>query len=463
MKIEVRNLGVIQRVEINLMPMTVFVGPNNSGKTLLAYLLLAIFGHTGWERYTADVANSDLQGVYSDLERIIHEVFDKGSATIDLVQFADVYAETYINNVARHASQWMREFMNILRSPFENLEVNISLADVKTSYLERVMGLGLTKGISVGKLRRTPLLNAIKERGKPTLHFYTEGNILETLPLNVIRNFVVSTAFEPIHRSFYFNAHAFPTERTTFISLLPNMQRIQLDITNDENAQQAQQPRSIGPVANFLETVVTSLMKNPVERKDEAKSNPLLSRYIQLAQLLEKEILGGDVDYSTTDIEALRELLFKPSIDIALEMGIVSSMVKELAPLVLYLRYVAQPKELLIIDEPEMNLHPEAQVRLTELLAMLVNADLSVLFTTHSPYLVDHLVNLMKAAEQEDKAKIQEKFYLHQQEAFLSKEKVAVYLFDKGTASSILGEDGLINWDTFSKVSDHINEIYFDL
>lgn len=34
-------------------------------------------------------------------------------------------------------------------------------------------------------------------------------------------------------------------------------------------------------------------------------------------------------------------------------------MVKELSPLVLYLRYLARAGELLIIDEPEMNLHPE--------------------------------------------------------------------------------------------------------
>ena len=45
-------------------------------------------------------------------------------------------------------------------------------------------------------------------------------------------------------------------------------------------------------------------------------------------------------------------------------MTVSSSMVKELAPLVLYLRYLAKPDELVIIDEPEMNLHPAAQVQI---------------------------------------------------------------------------------------------------
>jgi len=64
-------------------------------------------------------------------------------------------------------------------------------------------------------------------------------------------------------------------------------------------------------------------------------------------------------------------------------MQVASSMVKELAPLYLCLRYLVEPDELLIIDEPEMNLHPAAQVQIIEFLAMLVQAGLKVLITTH--------------------------------------------------------------------------------
>jgi predicted ATPase len=138
-------------------------------------------------------------------------------------------------------------------------------------------------------------------------------------------------------------------------------------------------------------------------------------------------------------------------------------MVKELSPLVLYLRYLAQPGEWLIIDEPEMNLHPKAQVQLTEFLAMLVQAGLHVLITTHSPYMVDHLANLMKAAEHEDKERIREKFYLQRTEAFIPREQVSVYLFGDGTAKNILDEEGEINWGTFSDISDQITQLYFEL
>ena len=49
-----------------------------------------------------------------------------------------------------------------------------------------------------------------------------------------------------------------------------------------------------------------------------------------------------------------------------------SSMVSELAPVVLYLRHLVQPGDVLIIEEPESHLHPAMQVEFTRQLAGLV-------------------------------------------------------------------------------------------
>jgi predicted ATPase len=81
----------------------------------------------------------------------------------------------------------------------------------------------------------------------------------------------------------------------------------------------------------------------------------------------------------------------------------------------------------LIIDEPEMNLHPEAQVKLLEILTMAVNRGLKVLITTHSPYITDHLTNLMECYVVKDKIKDEDlKNYLFtgQKEAIISSDKV---------------------------------------
>jgi ABC-type multidrug transport system ATPase subunit len=46
---------------------------------------------------------------------------------------------------------------------------------------------------------------------------------------------------------------------------------------------------------------------------------------------------------------------------------------------------------MLMIDEPELNLHPEKQLQIARLLARLVNAGIKVFLTTHSVLLIQEL------------------------------------------------------------------------
>lgn len=74
----------------------------------------------------------------------------------------------------------------------------------------------------------------------------------------------------------------------------------------------------------------------------------------------------------------------------------VSSMVSELAPVVLYLRHVVRPGDVLIIEEPEAHLHPAMQVEFTRQLAAAVKAGVRVIATTHSEWILEELANLVR-------------------------------------------------------------------
>lgn len=71
-----------------------------------------------------------------------------------------------------------------------------------------------------------------------------------------------------------------------------------------------------------------------------------------------------------------------------------SSMVSELAPLVLFLRSGINPGDTLIIEEPEAHLHPGAQADMAVILARLVRAGVRVIITTHSDWLLEEIGNL---------------------------------------------------------------------
>ena len=223
---------------------------------------------------------------------------------------------------------------------------------------------------------------------------------------------------------------------------------------------------AIGPVSSFMSMMSAIFQigsKQVKNRKAEAKENPNIQKYIDLADILEKEILEGELGLSTVEPDPKRDILFQATPDTTLEIPIVSSMVKELAPIVLYLRYLARPRELLVMDEPEMNLHPAAQAKLIELLAMLVNAGLDVFVTTHSSYMIDHLVNLMEAYKHRNQDEIVDKFLLEQKEAFISQEKVSVYFVVGGEVKNILDPEGIIDWRTFSDVTKLVERIHFEL
>ena len=76
-----------------------------------------------------------------------------------------------------------------------------------------------------------------------------------------------------------------------------------------------------------------------------------------------------------------------------------SSMVSELAPVVLYLRHVVRRGDALVIEEPESHLHPAMQVAFTRLLAAAVRSGIRIIVTTHSEWVLEALANLVRLSE----------------------------------------------------------------
>ena len=73
-----------------------------------------------------------------------------------------------------------------------------------------------------------------------------------------------------------------------------------------------------------------------------------------------------------------------------------SSMVSELAPVILFLKYLVRPGDLVILEEPESHLHPASQRQMARGIARLVNAGVRVIITTHSDYFMGQINNLLK-------------------------------------------------------------------
>ncbi len=485
MKVSIRNLGVIkEEAHFELRPLTVLIGPNNAGKTWLAYALDGILGPFGSGEYAQAYADKKIPKTYEQLDHAIEQVLAKGNATIDLRQFADEYGEIYFNDIAQYARNWMRRFLSTQLAPFDDLDISLELEEeTKADFLNQVAQYSRISRVAGS------VLTIRKSRGEDKVFIFTstdsqdaegrEEQLGERIPLAEVRERLVGFVATALRRSLYPEIREFPTERTTlvaarFAGTVAGSERVRealevlpKELDMGELAEQNLAAREvIWPVSSFmnmLDTIFGNHSRDREEREKQARRDPNIKRYIQLAEVLENEILAGSVYLSTPEPDPRREVLFHPTRDSNLEIPIVSSMVKELSPLVLYLRHLARPGELLIIDEPEMNLHPAAQVKIIEFLAMLVNAGLHVLITTHSTYIVDHLINLIDAHKHKNQDKIVEMFLLEQKEAFISQEKVSVFLVEDGKVKNVLDPEGIIDWTTFSDVTRLVERIHFEL
>lgn len=160
--------------------------------------------------------------------------------------------------------------------------------------------------------------------------------------------------------------------------------------------QEVQTPMLSGVLADFLKRLITLNRLNdvPYEKRVHAGS---------IAAEIEKTMLRGSVrsDASTKMGASYPVFSYLPSgwkEDQNLPLMNVSSMVSELAPVVLYLRHVVRPGDVLIIEEPEAHLHPAMQVEFTRQLAAAVRAGVRVIATTHSEWILEELANLVRTS-----------------------------------------------------------------
>jgi hypothetical protein len=194
---------------------------------------------------------------------------------------------------------------------------------------------------------------------------------------------------------------------------------------------------------------------------DPATYKAKSSVFAPLADQLEGKLLGG-----TIRVDEEGEMSFHPSgADTHLSLHLASSSVKSLAGLSLYLRHIAAKNQFLIIDEPELNLHPDNQRRVARVLARLVRSGIKVLISTHSDYIIRELNNLIMLSADKDGSVRQRQGY--EEAETLSPHQVGAYLFDSERANPIEVTPTGIEVATIEREINALNsvsqDIYFSL
>ena len=245
-------------------------------------------------------------------------------------------------------------------------------------------------------------------------------------------------------------AHYLPADRTGIMHAHSVVVRSLINQASHAGIRQPENlPMFSGVLADFLEQLIDLPSRG---------SNASLK---ELAGELESRMLGGEIVSEKSEVNYpsyhYRPHGWKKSLPLMTS----SSMVSDLAPIVLFLKHVVRKNEVLIIEEPESHLHPAMQVQLARFLAKTVQQGVRVIVTTHSEVVLETLANVTAVGQLPEG----DRQGLSGSEAALSPDDVGVWLFtldDSRGGSKVQEIDLDEGGGTFPAGYDRVNEALYN-
>ena len=432
-KISVEDFGPIASGSVDLRPLTVFVGPSNTGKTYFAILIYALhqilngfprlpvmyqyrhrfgtgFRHGKSLRMDADLSEEEGRAIlnkldsegrifrFSDLPKSIRDVTQTILSDPDLLgsdlrsgleycfgleSVSELVRLSGNPNSMRVSLNVSEEGCNLWRFGMAISKSGFSADGQIEDMVLLPEGSEASKSRSYKGFRR--FLKSIKEElelSSSPRRGYVIGQIFEELLNVVTAKGRVGTHYLPAARSGIMQSH-----RVIASSLVVNATRAGLERFPEI-------PTFSGVMADFMQRLIL------YEERGRRQSLPMR----KLAKSLESDVLAGQIRTNRPPTGGYPEFVYRPrKTEMDIRLARASSMVSELAPVVLYLRGAINRGDMLIIEEPEAHLHPGAQTEMAKTLGRLVRAGVQVVVTTHSDWLLMEIGNLIREGELEEK------------------------------------------------------------
>lgn len=441
-----KNFGPITSGNIEIKPLTIFIGPNNAGKTYAAMLISSLYQtvmpvHLGGKEEMNIKLDTLKQPTillsFKDIFKDLLKGFMSYKRKILALKTNDTYEIPYIfvdklhrNLIKKHLKDKFTNQFNYLFGCSQkdlikygkqnfNLELNLNNVSLNFKYYSKNIKILETKKERlkvVLKKTRNPSLNVTStkdgivlnigkdldlefERGEAKyLELYVR--LLAFYMIRILFNLVKPSYYLPAARSGMLQNHRVLT--SSLIKQLPLYGTEKYEIADFS-----------GSLANFLASIVSL----PSEK------GPMF----KLAEDFENEIIGGEVIAKKHNKYGVADIKYRYSRR-EIPLNRASSTVSELAPLILYLKYLIRPNDVLIIEEPEAHLHPENQRILAKYLVRLIRKNVNVLMTTHSDYLLEQLSSFMLLKKVGNLKRVRK--YGYKKDDYLNPEEIAPYVFN---------------------------------
>lgn len=456
MKATFQNIGPIKQAELELGDLTVIAGQNNTGKTYLAYTLYGFLKF--WQderdvrffnfRKTSNV-NTTKQLIPKQLSQ---EMGDTGKTTMEIKKYIEI------------RDKLVKEMSEDFSSAY--IDRNFSSPD------GQFKGATFSFEFSTNKDGNSEIDVGVRSRRRARIRAYFKGNNLVFEDIYPVDKSTPKQEWAGrLHRSLlgitqkqYPEPFILSAERFG-ISLFYK----ELDFKKNrliERLQNWSNEKGLDPFI-FLEEESARYSKSIKDNIDFTRDLPEIQKEKSTLVADEKRSVEGMLlaRFKATDNEIRLISAEKSQTQFNIPLHLASSSARGLSDLYFYLRHVAKPGQLLIIDEPESHLSPKNQVLMARLLAFCVNNGIKVLVTTHSDYLIKEINNLImlhgEFEGKKDFLKRHEEDYTESDS--LNPNAVCTYVCENGGLTPCDIDSMGMNMPVFDDAIDKINEISNEL
>ena len=421
MKITVKNFGPIKEAkDIKISPMTVFVGPSNTGKSYLAMLIYSIVK-------TLDEVFPHERGGYPYMTVSFILAGNNASSQDSLQKVEDVpsFCAQSIKKT------WHREFARCLGEETENIlkpknKFSVQISDDDGQIFLDLCNPEKSKFSAKGKKYIGKELKTIfaekttvdKNDDEYRMQFEVQKKVARLLLLgnaiNIRAPYSSTPYYLPAIRGGIMQSH-----RTIVNALIEKAPMAGL--VNSPTI-----PMFNGVLSDFMQHLIRASYPRGFydKKKDEIS---------EIGKTIEDKIMEGGIKAEMLknrypDFQYL--LPMEHGKTHAIPLMSASSMVSELAPVVIFIQRYLRRGNIFILEEPEAHLHPGSQREIASALVQLVHAGVKVIITTHSDNILEQIGNFIHAStlDPATRPKILGK---EAGEQALPKEKASVYLFKK--------------------------------
>lgn len=442
MKFNFEHLGGIDQGEVELGDLTVICGPNNMGKTYISYTIYGLLRHF---KKWIDLSVSR--------ERLA-QLRDEGTLRIELTDYQKKLTD-YLKKASSQFSGSLPSYFKVPEDFFKGAKAEFSHDQLKldfTNEFKQSVNFGQSEQLSFYKAAKETVLSITfqtKSGGRvpnPVLDDVISDHIADCLFSDLLpRPFVVTserTGIALFYKELDISKNAIIEHITSADKVNP------FDLINSMRSRYAQ------PIHDNINVVrdYENLSKQKSFIREETEQCKPIRDALQ-------DLMGGS--YKTVD----KQVMYMPKKEkgrakVAVPVYVASSSIKSLFLIDLYINSLAEKNGMLIIDEPELNLHPDNQRKMAGLLARLVNSGVKVLVTTHSDYLIRELNNrVMLNLEVESKEQIMKSAKMTNLDLLKPAQIKAYSLKDDHQIHAVEVDQYGINMEVFDNLIADANEL----